>query len=186
MGEQLKNMDIEKIIKEELKNDVGFLVEIMWDRVQPILKMQRIEDLTNRINHLEKIDSDKYALAIKENQNELSKLKQLIGKDISQLNETYVSFLAMKPSDGDFEEMLNDLKESKILKNLKENKISKNQFLELIRASAFCTICPSSVMPNGLEKCKDEVELLSYEYDFEIPPRESIEFLEYAILQSMF
>merc|ERR1712072_1365481 len=172
MGEQLKNMDIEKIIKEELKNDVGFLVEIMWDRVQPILKMQRIEDLTNRINHLEKIDSDKYALAIKENQNELLKLKQLIGKDISQLNETYVSFLAMKPSDKDFKQLLNDLKESNFLKNLKENKLSKNQFLELVRASSFCTICPSSVIPDGIETCKDEVEALAYEYDFDIPDRD--------------
>merc|ERR1719174_1886317 len=47
--EQLKNMNMETIIKEELKSDVGLLVGIMWDRVQPILKMQRIEDLTNRV-----------------------------------------------------------------------------------------------------------------------------------------
>lgn len=41
-------------------------------------------------------------------------------------------------------------------------------------------------MPNGLEKCKDEVEELAYQYDFEIPQRDSVEFLEYSLLQSMF
>lgn len=92
----------------------------------------------------------------------------------------------MKPSDKDFKELLNDLKESSFLKNLKEKKITKSQFLELVRASSFCTICPSSVIPDGLEKCKDEVEELAYQYDFEIPHRNSIEFLEYALLQSMF
>jgi hypothetical protein len=184
--EQLTKMEIKTSVKQELKKDVDFLVEIMWGRVQPILKMQRIEDLTNRLHHLKKIDSEKYKLAIEENESELLKLKELIGKNVSQLNETYVSFLAMKPSNEDFEGLLEDLKNTSFQKNLKENKLSKKQFLELIRASSFCTICPSSVMPDGLEDCKDEVESLAYKYDFEIPERNSVEFLEYALLQSMF
>merc|ERR1712226_364287 len=162
------------------------LVKTMWNRVQPILKMQRIEDLNKRIDHLKNIDSTRYELSIKENEIELKELKKIIGKDISKLNETYISFLAMKPSNEDFEHLLKDLKDTSFLKNLTENKLSKKQFLELVRASSFCTICPSSVMPDGLEKCKDEVEELAYQYDFEIPERDSVEFLEYALLQSMF
>merc|ERR1711990_1216008 len=92
----------------------------------------------------------------------------------------------MKPSDNDFKKLLDDLKESNFIKNLNENKLSEKQFLELVRASSFCTICPSSVMPDGLERCKDEVETLAYQYNFEISDRDSIEFLEYSLLQSMF
>lgn len=116
----------------------------------------------------------------------LQSLKKKIGKDISDLNETYISFLAMKPSNEDFESLLKDLKDASFLKNMTENKLSRKQFLELVRASSFCTICPSSVMPDGLEKCKDEVEALAYQYDFEIADRDSVEFLEYSLLQSMF
>eukprot|EP00492_Amphilonche_elongata_P000557 TRINITY_DN1319_c0_g1_i1.p1 TRINITY_DN1319_c0_g1~~TRINITY_DN1319_c0_g1_i1.p1 ORF type:complete len:258 (+),score=59.78 TRINITY_DN1319_c0_g1_i1:51-776(+) len=70
--------------------------------------------------------------------------------------------------------------------NLKRGTMSKDQFYELIRAAAFCTITPSSVMPDGLEMRKDGIEQLAWEYDFELPPRDSVEFLEWAILQSMF
>jgi len=184
--EQLRNMKLEKNIKEQMKKDVNTLVKTMWNRVQPILKMQRIEDLIKRIDHLREIDRVKYKLSIKENEMELKMLRKMIGKNVSKLNETYVSFLAMKPSKEDFENLLEDLKETSFQKNLTKNKLSKEQFLELVRASSFCTICPSSVMPDGLEKCKDEVEELAYQYDFEIPERNSVEFLEYALLHSMF
>merc|ERR1719174_1467573 len=43
--EQLKNMEIDKNVKQQIEKDLYILVEIMWSRVQPILKMQRIEDL---------------------------------------------------------------------------------------------------------------------------------------------
>jgi len=185
-GEQLNNMKLEKDVREQTRKDLDFLVEIMWNRVQPILKMQRIEDLTNRINHLKTIDSTRYKVQIKENEIELKNLKRLIGKDVTELNEKYVSFLAMKPTNEDFENLLKDLKDTSFLKNMAQKKISKEQLLELVRASSFCTICPSSVMPDGLEKCKDEVEALAYQYNFEIPDRDSVEFLEYSLLQSMF
>merc|ERR1719473_1882297 len=45
--EQLKNMDLDANVKEQLRKDINVLVEIMWNRVQPIFKMQRIEDLNN-------------------------------------------------------------------------------------------------------------------------------------------
>merc|ERR1719361_2065624 len=41
-------------------------------------------------------------------------------------------------------------------------------------------------MPAGLEMRKDEIEKMAWDFDFEIPPRDSHEFEEYAILQSMF
>merc|ERR1711871_1856004 len=105
-----------------------------------------MEDLTSRISHLRNIDSIRYELSIRKNETELAKLKKEIGKDVSILNEVYTSFLAMKPSKKDFEHLISDLRHTSF---------SKKQFLELVRASSFCTICPSSVMPDGLEKCKD-------------------------------
>lgn len=158
----------------------------MWERAQPILKKQRMEDLVDRIRHLTEIDASKFADRIAECQNELADLEKSTPKDNSALEKCYTSFLAMDPSDQDFNELMGSFDGRNFAVNLKRGTLSKDQFYELIRAASFCTITPSSVMPDGLEMRKDEIEQLAWEYDFELPPRNSVEFEEWAILQSMF
>jgi len=184
--DMLKQMDLSDDVKAELQGDVSELVDIMWERAQPILKKQRMEDLVDRIRHLTEIDASKFADRIAECQNELADLEKSTPKDISALEKCYTSFLAMDPSDQDFNELMGSFDGRNFAVNLKRGTLSKDQFYELIRAASFCTITPSSVMPDGLEMRKDEIEQLAWEYDFELPPRNSVEFEEWAILQSMF
>eukprot|EP00494_Astrolonche_serrata_P031879 UN32148 len=183
---QLKEMTIgDSDQKALLDKDLSTLVDVMWDRVQPILKLHRIGDLKNRIRHLKDLDASKYAKQIQESESEMATLEKETSDVSSEHEKKYISFLAMKPSENDLNELCASIGRS-FATNLKNGMLQQDQFLELVRAASFCTITPSEVMPDGLEKCKDEVEALAWQHDFEIPPRNTKEFEEFAILQSMF
>jgi len=184
--DQLKAMELSDDVKEEIKPDLAELVDVMWVRAQPILKKQRMDDLKDRIRHLTDIDASKFADRIKECEAELSELTAVTPSDISDVEKVYASFLAMDPAEQDFNQLMGSFDARSFAVNMKRGTLSKDQFYELVRAAAFCTITPSSVMPDGLEMRKDEIEQLAWEYDFELPPRDSVEFKEWAILQSMF
>jgi len=184
--DMLKTMDVSDDVKEEIRADIPELVDIMWAKCQPILRSQRVEDLTDRIRHLTEIDAAKFADRIAEAKSELQELESTIPANIQDLDAKYTSFLAMDPADEDINELMGSFDGRSFAVNLKRGTLRQDQFFELVRAASFCTITPSSVMPDGLEMRKDEVEKLAWEYDFELPPRDSTEFLEWAILQSMF
>jgi len=80
--------------------------------------------------------------------------------------------------------IIDDLKLRKYIDN---KKLKNEQTIEIIKAASFCTVCPSSIIPqNGMERARLEVEKLAVDQDFEIPARNSIEFEEFAVLQCMF
>jgi len=184
--ETLKNMDLNDDVKAELKAEIPEMVDIMWERVQPIMKKQRVQDLRDRIRHLNEIDNVKFSDRIAEAQAEIDELAVVVDSMESNAEERYEDFLATCPSNRDRDELISSFDGRAFAINLKRGFLNMDQFLELVKAACYCTICPSSVMPDGLERCKDEVEALSWEHDFELPPRESSEMLEWAILQSMF
>ena len=88
-----------------------------------------------------------------------------------------------EPSDS----VYNDLLTNSGLKSFVDSgEISREQFLDIIKSASFCTVCPSSILTDGMEVARLEVEKLAVEKDFEIPPRGSDEFEEFAVLQCMF
>jgi len=184
--ETLKGMDLSSDVKEELKECVPELVDIMWERVQPIMKSQRVQDLRDRIRHLNEINSVQFADRIVEAQAEIDQLLPDVESMAADMEQCYESFLAMNPSDEDRNELIRSFDGRAFAVNMKRGFLNVDQFLELVKAASFCTICPTAVMSDGLEKCKDEVEALAWEHDFDLPSRNSTEMLEWAILQSMF
>ena len=98
-------------------------------------------------------------------------------------DDEYTSILRGDPSDS----VYNDLLTNSGLKSYVDGgNISREQFLEIIKCASFCTVCPSSILTDGMEKARLEVEELAVDKDFEIPPRGSDEFEEFAVLQCMF
>lgn len=70
---------------------------------------------------------------------------------------------------------------------MNDGHITRVEFLDIIKAASFCTVCPSSIIPeNGMELSRNAVEMLAVEKVFYPPQRGSVEFEEYAILQCMF
>ena len=47
--------DLQDDVKEALRGDLPHLVDTMWERCQPILKMQRMQDLRDKIRHLNEV-----------------------------------------------------------------------------------------------------------------------------------
>lgn len=183
--DQLKKMGLEESVTVEVSADVPILVDHMWDMVQPILKLQRIEDLKDRIRHLTDIDATKFADRIQQAKDEQAVLEKETQNVPAGLEEKYIGFLAMNPEADDLGELVASIGRG-VAVNLKRGMLKQDQFLELVRAASYCTICPSSVMPDGLEMRMNEVEQLAWDHDFELPARDSIEFKEWAMLQSMF
>jgi len=182
----IKKLGLEEGVTSELVADAPTLVDHMWDLVQPILKLQRIEDLNDKIRHLTEIDATKFADRIQQARDEKAQLENDTENISTGLEEKYVSFLAMDPSGDDLGELIANIDGRGFAVNLKRGMLKQDQFLEIVRAASFCTICPSEVMPDGLEMRMNEVEQLAWDHDFELPSRDSIEFKEWAILQSMF
>jgi len=121
---------------------------------------------------------------IKEFEKHLKELRKGIPSNIAVLTTQYISILKGSPDSKTFEQLLSGTG----LKELVDSKkLSREQFLEIIKASSYCTVCPSSILTDGMEKARLEVEQLAIQQNFEyVPPRGSVEFEEWAILQCMF
>ncbi|ETO27539.1 hypothetical protein RFI_09593, partial [Reticulomyxa filosa] len=114
----------------------------------------------------------------------LEEVRKNVPSNIAELDKQYVDILKGTPDTKTYEQLLTGTG----LKDFVDSKkLSRDQFIEVIKAASFCTVCPSSILANGMEKARTEVEQLALQHAFEyIPPRGSVEFEEWAILQCMF
>ena len=77
-------------------------------------------------------------------------------------------------------------------KLVKENKLKRDDFLQFIKGSTMCTVCPSTILPDAMERSRGEIEQIAVDKEFgvdddcNIPQRGTQEFEEWAILQCMF
>merc|ERR1719295_1309465 len=105
-------------------------------------------------------------------------------------DEEYNNLLRGRPSDSMYEALvagggvIGDL--------VKQQRIGKEAYLEMVRAATMCTVCPSTILPDGMERSRCEIETIAVEKEFgvhdgcQLPERGTVEFEEWAILQCMF
>jgi hypothetical protein len=186
----VKGFDEAKVSAETkavVNENIPALVDYLWTTYA--LAIQDSQDkatFEDRINQLKEIDVKKFADGIAKLQEKVKALESSIPKNLSDINAEYNSILSRKPTKDGFEKLL---KANPAFKKLIDSKaLSKEEFMDTVVAASFCTVCPSSILPEtGMATSMDAVEDLALELDIAyLPPRGSKEFEEWAILHCMF
>jgi len=122
---------------------------------------------------------------IKQFEKELAEVRKNVPSNVGTLSKQYTEILKGTPDANTYEQILNGTGLKELVNS---QKLSREQLVEIVKAASFCTVCPSSILPmNGMDKARLEVEQLAAQHNFEyIPPRGTVEFEEWAILQCMF
>eukprot|EP01083_Nonionella_stella_P192443 711354_1 len=154
------------------------------------ISIMRNELVRNGYGQLTQVDAKKYASQIKDTETELKEIESH-GIATSEQDIQYTKVLECEPDNKIYEELI--LGSNNIGKFVKSNKLSKENFLEIIKASTMCTVCPSTILKSGMDRSRNEIEGIAVEKNFggdddecDIPQRGSMEFEEWAILQCMF
>lgn len=187
----LKNMtdSYSDDILNKIRDDIPNLVEFMWNLSEPIRNLRDAQDLEKRIEQLTKVDAKKYEKQINESKEKLNQLKNSNIANKEQ-DDKYTLILKCEPDDNTYNKLINEC--GIIGKLVNDKKLNKNDFLEIIKGSTMCTVCPSTILPNAMEKSRCEIEQIAVDKEFginddsNIPQRGSQEFEEWAILQCMF
>eukprot|EP01084_Bolivina_argentea_P050982 93794_1 len=171
-------------------DDISSLVEYMWTFSAQVRNLRDAEAMRQRIDQLTQVDAKKYASQIKDTETELKEIESH-GIATSEQDIQYTKVLECEPDNKIYEELI--LGSNNIGKFVKSNKLSKENFLEIIKASTMCTVCPSTILKSGMDRSRNEIEGIAVEKNFggdddecDIPQRGSMEFEEWAILQCMF
>jgi len=110
----------------------------------------------------------------------------------SEEDEKYFSILKCAPDDNTYKALIAGAGSIGQLVDNKQSGLGKADFLKLIKASTFCTVCPSLIMEEGMPRSRNEIEQIAVDKEFgiadgcDVPLRGSVEFEEWAILQCMF
>lgn len=181
----VKGMSLEDSATEQINAKLPGMIDFLWELSHPIRDIRDAADLQRRVDELTELDAQRFAAQIKESQTELAELNQHIQKNPKDVDERYTNMLARKPDDARYKELLAGTGLGEFVNN---GTLTREQFLDIVVAGAFCTVCPSSILPaNGLEKAMEELEQLAVDKEWEyLPARGSIEFKEWAILHVMF
>eukprot|EP01083_Nonionella_stella_P012062 34251_1 len=161
--------------------DISTLVEFMWQFSEKVRNLRDAEDLEHRIDQLRRVDEGKYALQIGEAKDKLSKLSVATKEE----DERYLAILKLTPDDATYKALVSGC--GPIGSLVEGGSLSRAQFLEVIRASTMCTVCPSTVLADAMERSRNEIEEMAVAQEMsDIPQRGTIEFEEWSILQCMF
>merc|ERR1712176_1074581 len=172
-----------------IKDAVPSLVEFMWTQSSKVRNLRDSEDLKRRIEQLTKVNAQKYKSQIEESKNKLAALEKQ-GIASSDEDSKYFAILKCEPDDTTYKALLSG--SGAIGTLVAKNVLSKADFLQIIKASTMCTVCPSLILEDGMPRSRDEIEKIAVDKEFgiadgcDVPLRGSVEFEEWAILQCMF
>lgn len=181
----VKGMDLDDSVTEVVNAKIPNMVDWLWELSHPVRDMRDAFDLQRRVDELTELDAKRFADQIAESQKELDELNQHIKSYPADTDERYTQMLSREPDDARYNELLDGTG----LRGLVEGgQLTREQFLEIVVAAAFCTVCPSSIIPpNGMEKAMNELEQTAVDKEWEyLPARGTKEFEEWAILHVMF
>jgi len=176
-------------VAQVVRDNVSNLVEFMWKFSEPVRNLRDAQDLEQRIAQLTKVDAKKYASQIAASKEKLAALKNHVAS--KEQDDEYTLVLKCEPDTATYKSLVEGTGAIGQLV-AKQKTLAKEDFLKLVKASTMCTVCPSTILPDGMERSRKEIEQIAVDKEFgvedncDVPQRGTIEFEEWAILQCMF
>jgi len=184
----VKGMALEEDTAAVVRDAVPSLVDFMWSFSSRVRSLRDAEDVERRRDQLTKTDATKYAAQIEEAEAKLTELRQHVAS--AEEDAEYVNVLKENPSEATYSALVAGA--GPIGELVTANKLDRASFLALTKAATMCTVCPSTILPDGMERSRCEIETIAVEKEFgvhdgcQLPERGTVEFEEWAILQCMF
>ena len=172
------------------ETDIKNVVDFMWKFSEKVRNLRDAEAMRQRIEQLKTVDATKYAADIKQSETELKEMEKK-GVASAEEDTKYTAVLSCAPDSATYDALVKG--SGAIGQFVQSNTLSKTDFLEIIKGSTMCTVCPSTILTDGMERSRCEIEAISVDKGFggddddcNVPQRGTKEFEEWAILQCMF